>query len=1027
MSLTWHATEANASGATSAITTSTVYDKLYARLSFNDNDVRAVYVDWGDGENRLRGEKANYQWKTFDNPVSGAVIEHTYTATGADFTPIIQTVNSEGFVSRYHMDGTNPDSLQLQPFTNNSSITGMAVTDGQATGILRVENKQVLSGIDNSIFNVRGPQSLYVMIPPLTESSTLSNIGDIILDITVVADDSMIATGTTSTAVGGAGQSVQTITKTITAANVTGGTKLDPIDSSDGLKGLVSQVLKVKWVNPKYSGSSRADDYTVNDSYKNVKIFIVTTDNNSTAYYYPVTYVSAGAPIKKANDPSRYITLDFSQSRAKASNVSNLQYRYDVGKAFFNPVYKWNAVTGSTGGVYEFFGDNTKLSGSSSKNVSFAYNSTRRGGLNGQGTITTPSIAFADNSNDKWILTNQVYRTNQFLIDDFGRFTDQYHLVRNSMQPASASNGIDTEVSSLTDNKPYVFRITPSVTTGSTDQITKLDFNVDSGGVYTQDYTEAAFQNGSSNMVSLAGMNSASFKDIAGNDRTANEYLLLLFPKKTNKIFFNINNYAKDLISKNISGSSFSTPWKIAGVSYAAVDNPDSISQDVYWKNVPFEDTTSVSLEYRDTGNKKYVEQKNDLSQSGYISFDMPTDWDSISLENLCGGYFDDNTNIVNSAGNLSLTVSGGCTAASFNPDGTFGNYLKFTRTGGDSLTSLFDSAEDVGAFKYIAYVSGTTGGSVAYSVKRPLWVVGEDGGNGANAALTELYLLYGEDAGSVYTPSTLTTATNVILTIRRINVYDILNGASKVDKGSSAVLLRPVDYDKGTSYQAGTYVCSGGAGSGLSSEFGTPLKAAWEDTSLYALKISLSGTVGTHTFPEIWNILDATESHVQVVKEIDDSAYSLSALGVTSDLSITRTGQYLTAVTKKGRVFIQKTGVGISSISFSSIATGDENSTTAFVDGGPSSMYGRLHMIRKIQAEGVPVYWDEIQKDGTYVRFWGVIQNLTENHATGGPTAIRAFEFTMTVTEVALFDTDGKLMTDIFPLGGIEDESSYT
>ena len=93
MSLTWHATEANAKAGSSAVTTATVYDKRYARLSFNDNDVRAVYVDWGDGDDRLRDSKANYQWKTFDNPVSGATIEHTYTATGA-FLPIIQTVNS---------------------------------------------------------------------------------------------------------------------------------------------------------------------------------------------------------------------------------------------------------------------------------------------------------------------------------------------------------------------------------------------------------------------------------------------------------------------------------------------------------------------------------------------------------------------------------------------------------------------------------------------------------------------------------------------------------------------------------------------------------------------------------------------------------------------------------------------------------------------------------------------------------------------------------------------------------------------
>ena len=52
-------------------------------------------------------------------------------------------------------------------------------------------------------------------------------------------------------------------------------------------------------------------------------------------YYYPITYVSAGSPIKKAKDPLRFITMDFSQSRAKASNVSLASYRYDLGKSWF--------------------------------------------------------------------------------------------------------------------------------------------------------------------------------------------------------------------------------------------------------------------------------------------------------------------------------------------------------------------------------------------------------------------------------------------------------------------------------------------------------------------------------------------------------------------------------------------------------------------------------------------------------------------------------------------------------------------
>ena len=72
--------------------------------------------------------------------------------------------------------------------------------------------------------------------------------------------------------------------------------------------------------------------------------------------YQPITYVSAGCPIKKSNDPLRNITMDFSQSRAKASNVSLSSYRYDNGKMWLNPVDQW-AVTGS------IFGDETEQTG----------------------------------------------------------------------------------------------------------------------------------------------------------------------------------------------------------------------------------------------------------------------------------------------------------------------------------------------------------------------------------------------------------------------------------------------------------------------------------------------------------------------------------------------------------------------------------------------------------------------------------------------------------------------------------------
>ena len=60
------------------------------------------------------------------------------------------------------------------------------------------------------------------------------------------------------------------------------------------------------------------------------------------------------------------------------------------------------------------------------------------------------------------------------------------------------------------------------------------------------------FQNASGNRVLLSGMNTMDFEYFNGDNRpnhNASEYLLMLWPKKTNKVFFNISNYADELIT----------------------------------------------------------------------------------------------------------------------------------------------------------------------------------------------------------------------------------------------------------------------------------------------------------------------------------------------------------------------------------------------------------------------------------------------------------------------------------------------
>ncbi len=77
MALGWYSD----TGATAAITTTTVNTEVYAKLDFKQPDVRAVYLDWDDGvSNKTSG--SNFQWVTTTEPISSIVVPHTYNKTG---------------------------------------------------------------------------------------------------------------------------------------------------------------------------------------------------------------------------------------------------------------------------------------------------------------------------------------------------------------------------------------------------------------------------------------------------------------------------------------------------------------------------------------------------------------------------------------------------------------------------------------------------------------------------------------------------------------------------------------------------------------------------------------------------------------------------------------------------------------------------------------------------------------------------------------------------------------------------------
>jgi len=310
------------------------------------------------------------------------------------------------------------------------------------------------------------------------------------------------------------------------------------------------------------------------------------------------------------------------------------------------------------------------------------------------------------------------------------------------------------------------------------------------------------------------------------------------------------------------------------------------------------------------------------------------------------------------------------------------------------------------------------------------LWVASGTS-NGLNAARDELYLTYGDtetSGGNIYDPVAGGVGDTCVFVIRRINIYDVFNGVSKVQQGdnTSNVKLAPVDA-QATAFP-NSYVFSDTSTS--TTTIGGAMTAAWSGSSnlKYALKLSIQGTgsadgggSSVKAFPGIYNIFGMNNSYSMNVQEIDDSGWTLNALPITSDIASTQAGNYYQAITRKGKV-------EITTISFASVALGDTESATAFDDRGPGTNYGWLHKLRQVQAESIRVYWDEPQKDGTFVRFWGIVTALNESHPAGSPKSIVNYSFDMTVDSIALIDENSRLMTDIFPMGGSEiNDRNYT
>lgn len=958
MSLTW---------ATGSIN---VYDTASGTFTFNDSDVEWAYVDWDDGEDNTL-EKAIHQWSKLDTDSDSISLTHTYTKAGS-FYPVIRTINSDGYVSKYFYDNSKSSTTSIPlPKQEVKNIEGLTVADSFPYSNMKVEGKVIKSGIDNDIFQ-EGPKFVYVYIPPIIAQGNAVTTATPTIEVTYVeamyalkssADASTINTDT------GYERALRTVTKTLdlTLTPFAQGT----LGATAGTK--IVEILEVKLLDAKII----TDINATRNEYNKYKFFLIAEGNDGN--WYPITYISNGDPIKKLKN--RDVTLDFSESRTRASNTSISKYRVDDGKAFWSPTNQWQASSSTSlnnntvqneslyNSSYTYYGRPDGLMGQKRNNVTAFLQVAFSGG-------TMPSTY--PSSGD----TLDAVR-DQFGLNNFNQFYDQYHLTRLE----SSTDNFDSKL----DTFKTLYRVTPIIKPAgaalwylASASTPVGPFMAAPGG--TNIYTSGGYYNTKDYPVNISGWNTANFVDQVGNSREASEYLVVGNETKFNKLFFNNTNYARDLMSNFNSGT---TGNSINGVFYLATSTAkydDMFTHTAEWKPLEFSDTTKVTKEIK-TGGVGYKEYSDSLTKSGFVEFDMPSDWAKVSISGLTGGVFDITSGVPQSsvgsdyAKDIIFGLSGSVTT-------TLSGFHEYEL--GDSALALASYTDDeIGKFNYTFQVTGGAQNGKIF------WVTS------GNTATNKIYLLSGNTA-----PPLINTGDWTKGIMRRVNIYNVFDGSVKTGDTNIGVA---------NSHQVGgqpyTFMMS-------SSAMVNDLKQNF--VNVYPLKIVASGahfTSGSTPGVEIWDMIPYNNSYSQVIIQKDNTSYDLSYLELTSDVAVSYAGTYYQAISKGGRVFIKRTGTPIQSINFGGTALGDESDFTEFSTDYISAT--SLRLLKQIEANDIRVMWDEQQKDGTYVRFFGYVNSIAETHQSGGKRAPKPFSFSFVVESICLIDTNGKLMTGIEPLGG--------
>ena len=366
-----------------------IYEKLHYRIETTE-PISEFYIDWDDGEDNSP-EKANYQVIKLEEPSFFATAEHVYTTHGSHY-PVLRAKSIDGYQSKYYTAYEDQGTLQgtvatsdMDTTTNTLNISdrgGIATNDyllveneylkvtggtGSGAGALTVTRAQFgttaeIHTVGVSVYQAAGSNQndisgLESQTLPIGQNEfsmvSVDDAGTHKLPVfrpankppvaVLKADRTRVLSGIQNELFSAsAALAAQTVFVDCTGNSKTGSTNsaevkitYESLDTSGDDQQIltttkkdtqtisnVSRILKVELVNLK-----EAKTATNNQLMAGERVYLRKTNASG----YAFCYVSLGNPIVTETDSASKVTLDASESRARASNVSISEYYIDDG------------------------------------------------------------------------------------------------------------------------------------------------------------------------------------------------------------------------------------------------------------------------------------------------------------------------------------------------------------------------------------------------------------------------------------------------------------------------------------------------------------------------------------------------------------------------------------------------------------------------------------------------------------------------------------------------------------------------